>query len=582
MIITALELWKDYKIDEFVFNETLLNEKEIDGILVKSFYFDGESYEGEDGRKEKIRIYAKLYEKSDKEREKKREEESAHLAALGLSSLWSKDAKNAIVVFDDAINSVEYFDFTPYLEKDISVFVVDYAGEAGTKERFTMYPNSFRDGLFEESASHLLHNDEEDDKDDEDEGETFVETKADLRLSRDFIWTTIAIRSCEFLKKLSYNQVGFLGVGEGGATVYRALIFDNVFTCGVTLFSHSDDMEDMEDDALSPASYAHHIKKPLFIQVSSNEQNNSLDYMSDIFRAAPKDKAWFSVSPRVARAISKNYKDNILKFFELCFKDEEETVVFFLKAKGSERVLYFEFSLDGEEWVEDSVKLYLAYSQENSSYRNWKKTTFERVGKNEFISKVKVYDENKPVFAFLSATMKNGLVVSSEIVRANPKSHNIKAENANQKRLIYDADEMGVAEWMVLYESEKGALVTTEEGPFGIQGVTSSINILSTFALADPYHIPHIGAILQIMLANMGENKEITFAITVKNEIDGEVVHEKYLSTKELARRNEWETITLEKKDFRKGEKVLAIDGNIITLEIWANDKFLVSSVKWI
>ncbi|MCL2862103.1 MAG: hypothetical protein FWE22_06810 [Firmicutes bacterium] len=581
MIVTPIELWKDYKIDEFVFDETLLNVKEADGVLVKSFYFDGEK-EG----KEKIRIYAKLFEKCDKEREKEREEEKEKLAALGLSSsVWSKDMKKAVVVFDDAFHSVDFFDATPFLEKGISVFVVDYAGETEMKERFTMYPNSFKGGLFEGDEDLGQWNAEDEEEGGETPGvsnKSFDETKDALKKSQQYIWTTIAIRSCEFVKKLGYNQVGFLGIGEGGSSVCTALNFDNVFTCGAILFSHSGGSDEMEEEALSSASYAHHIKNPLFIQVSSNEQNNSLDYMSDIFKVAPKDKALFSISPRAARTLSKNYQGNILNFFELCFKDEFDTTVFYLKAKGSERVLYGEFSLDGENFKEDSIKLYLAHSEENSSYRNWKKSPFERVGKNEFLSKIKIYDEIKPVFAFVSTTMQNGLVISSEVLKINPKSHNIKAEKAVQKRLIYDADEMGVAEWMVLYEGEKGAQVSIKEGPFKIKGVTSSINILSTFSLADPSHASHEGAFLQIMLANMGGSEDITFALTVKNEINGEVFHEKYLSTKSLTRKKEWETINLSEGDFRKGEKVLLAGLGAITFEIWANGEFLVSSVKWI
>jgi hypothetical protein len=328
--------------------------------------------------------------------------------------------------------------------------------------------------------------------------------------------------------------------------------------------------------ALDNLSYCPHLKCPLFIQLASNEQNSSLDRMNGLYNATTSPHgSLLSISPKTDRFLAPEEAGNVGTFLDTVFKNAPLVSEPLLTARGSGGSLYLNIAVDISREIE-SVKLYVAHSQPLSAYRHWMNHNIEMTGINEYISKVKVFSESEPVYAFVNVKYKDYLSVSSAVLETVPKHLNVTAAAFILKRRIYDS-EMGVSEWQAAraqaFTGENP--LKTETGPFMIDGVTSDTNALSTFVLADKQYRGEPDASLQLtVFSPLDQTAE--FIITAGKSFT------RYSCFKKLSPGEGWFKISLPAQEFRSPDGFLEDFNEVIVFEVRGESKFLINSVLWV
>jgi len=542
MILTPQQLWKDYDRKAVPLGVATVRTGEDAGSFFRTLYFNGER--AADGV---TRIYAKLYEPK------------------------CRFGNAAVIVFDDIRNTVDGFDPALYLNNGFAVLVVDYAGAKAEKERFTIYPKSL----------------------------AYVNYFLNLSLIEDaltppkescwYVFATMALRAVTFLEETGYEDLFILGVGHGGAQVWKTCYFENTVRAGAAVFSGgprkpSRVLTPEEEKtfltyraAIDSSAYANFIKSPIFMQITSNEQNSSLDRMNELYDAAAEN-TFLSISERANRQIDGSRTDNIVQWFSAVLRGERLPAPPALKAKGSENKLYYDIKVSKPAELAE-ISLFVAHMQKNSAFRNWRVETVQAVSEDEYLAKVDVLSADEPVFAFANVRYKTGLCLSSRMERTIPSALSVAPAPLIMKRLIYDSG-MGLSDWLVL--TNPGAdmklepALSMQKGPFNLEGVVSSSNMLTTFRLADPQYKGRPGASLQFTVFSPG-NQKISFNIRTSEESLS-----KYVCQKELAGEPVWTKLSLSPRDFRGAGGALSDWQNVLTLEIESAETMLVNSLLWV
>ena len=537
MVITPLQLWNNYDRKILPLNKSLVSFSEKDGIKTSYYYFNGEA--AADGV---TRVYAKLVQPAEK-------------------------SDTAIIVMDDVYRGIELFDCDKYLDAGFSVLLVDYAGINPNAARYTIYPKSlFLGNAFEnpDSINSI--------------GET-------VKVSSRYIWATDAMRGITFLEELGYKKIAMIGVGDGGHQVYKAALFENNLVCAAVKYSGTlakTDAELNENElafktALSNISYVPHVKCPILFQITSNEQNSGFDEMNELFVALEENEKFLAVSPRCDKMTEPSQKYNIPRFFSSVINGEKIPKCPTLLFKGSEKNLYAEISADNSFKI-SSATLYVAYSQTVSAYRNWHTQPLEKIGEDEFLSKIPVYSASDPVYAFVNIRYEDSITVSSKTVSVIPSSLRVEPVAAPAIRRLYD-NEMGTSDWIILQNEQAGksddATLTMENGPFDISGVTCSTNKMATLTLADSRFKGNSDSVLQLVIYSP-ENQKLTFSATSSGDFT------KYYCQKQISPVDNWARFSLSPQDFRSESGILQNLSNIITFEIDGESKFLINSVLWV
>ncbi len=537
MVITPLQLWNNYDRTMLPLNKSLVSSSEKDGVKTSYYYFNGEA--AADGV---TRVYAKLAEPTEK-------------------------TDVAILVMDDLGRGIELFDCEKYLSAGFSVLVVDYTGFSENAARYTIYPKSLclaNAELYPDTINSI--------------GET-------VKVSCRYIWATDAMRGITLLEELGYEKIAMIGIGDGGHQVYKAAFFEKNLICAAVKYSGTlCDLEGELDDnelsfktALSNISYVPYVKCPILIQATSNEQNSGFDELNEIFSALEQNEKLIAVSPRCDKMIEPAQKYNIPLFFSATMKGEKLPAAPTISFNGSEKSLYAEISADDSLKI-DSAQLYVAYSQKVSAYRNWHNQPLEKIGGNEYLSKIPVYSVTEPVYAFVNIRYENSLTVSSKTISVIPQSLRVEPVAAPAIRRLYD-NEMGTGNWIILQNerSEKSddATLTMENGPFDISGVTCSTNKMATLTLADSRFKGTSDSVLQLVIYSP-ENQILTFSATSSADFTA------YYCQKQISPVDNWTRFSLSPQDFRSKDGILQNLGNIITFEIDGESKFLINSVLWV
>ena len=541
MILTPQQLWKDYNRKEIPLGATTVNSGESTDCFFRTVYFNGEKVS--DGI---TRIFAKLY---------------VPKYALG---------KSAVIVFDDADRSVDAFDPAFYLKNGLSVLVVDYAGFADFKARFTIYPKSLATAnLFSEEK--ILED---------------FETPA--KESCWYVWTTVALRAVTFLETEDYQDLFFLGIGQGGEQVWKVCYFENTIRAGAIVFSGGAvkpiGVTDLSEEknrgylaykaALDSSAYANFIKSPVFMQITSNEQNASLDRMNELYETAGEHGAYLSISERADRSIDPDRADNISRWFSAVLRGEKLPESPIVSAKGSQNKLYYEIKAFDPAHI-TGISFFVAHAQKNSAFRNWRIESMQMISEEEYLAKVEVLSATDPVFAFVNVQYDNGFCLSSAVEHIIPSSKNVLPETLTFKRLIYDSG-MGLSDWLILNSSGgSNHKLSLQKGPFELEGITSPSHSLTTFRLADPQYKGRADSTLQLTLFSPTA-QTVSFIVTASDRLS------KYTYIKELAINKAWVKLTLSPGDFKGTRGSMINWQEVLTLEIKSAETVLVNSLLWV
>lgn len=529
MILTPQQLWKDYDRKSVPLNPSVAIEGGSEAGRFRYGYFNGEKTP--DGV---ARIFYKLYEPK-----------------------TPAATKAAVIVFDDPEKTVDAFDPAEYLLRGFSVLVVDYTGETDYKPRYTLYPKSLSYANFFKTLSAPAPQD------------------APATESCWYVYAAGALRSITFLESLGYTDLFMLGIGCGGDQVWKVCYLENTVRAGAVVFSGANAAEQnlSYKAALGASAYANFLKAPVFIQITSNEQNNSMDMMNELYEKSAERGSLLSVSERANRVIDPDRADNAAKWFYAKLTKEPLPAPPVLSAKGSQNQLYYEIRVSDASEVAETT-LFVAHAQKNSAFRNWRRQELQRISEDEFLAKSPVLLPGEPVYAFVNVRYKSGFCLSSAVERVIPQTLNIQGEALTFKRLLYDSS-MGFSDWLILNNpGGKSMKLSMEKGPFGLEGVTSPSNVLTTFRLADPQYKGKADSVLQLTVYSPSA-QEVFFYVTSDKLA-------RYLCKKELAPIDAWTKLTFSQSDFKSAGGPLGSWQDVLTFEIESADTVLVSSLLWV
>ena len=538
MVVTSQQLWKDYDRTILPLRKSLISSTEKDGVRISYYYYNGEAaFDGV------TRVYCKLVEPLEK-------------------------ACAAVLVMDEYDRGVDLFDYFEFVKRGFAVLIVDYAGNNPSYSRFTIYPKSLHLGNAYEHLSKINA------------------VEGSVKLSSRYIWATCAMRGITLLEELGYDKVMMLGIGDGGNQVYKAALFENNLVCAAVKYSGT--LENLPDDlsadelafktALSNISYSKYIKCPLLLQITSNEQNSGFDEMNDFFESLEGDDKLLAVSPRCNKMIEPKQRNAVPIFFSSILNSSPLPKTPSISLRGSEKSLYAEISADTTLPI-SSATLFTAYSQKASAYRNWHTQKLQKISENEYLAKVPVYSATEPLYAFVNISYENGLTVSSPTAFVIPKTLNVEGTPAPAVRRLYDT-EMGVSDWIIMpnatvSQNFEDEMLSMEDGPFEISGVTCSTNKMATLTLADSRFQGNFNSVLQLIMFSP-EKQTITFAATSSKGFT------KYYCTREISPVDNWTKFSLSPQDFRSGDGTLQNFSNILTFEISGESKYLINSLLWV
>lgn len=509
-------------------NTYALSKKTENGAVVKDYYFDG--YTTVDGR---VRTYVKIYE--------------------------HPDPKGVVLLLPDADYAVSCKVRDKLHECGFTIAELDYLGRTDKRMRYTFYPQSLdacnSDGIKQ------------------------FDIFADEKYSRWYIWTCISRRAILLLKEMYAEQKLYaLGVGLGGSTVYKLTAFDDGLTACATLLNIIPDVKG-EGNAiinyhasLDNYAYASISRVKLFMAIASNDEDGSLDEMSEL-ASGTQSLAHFRIVERGFHSSMVTVCSDLDKFFMTAADPDVNYMRPVITASNSDGNLYFNITINdlaGKPLVSDDnykLNLYVAFCDNSAPYRNWMNINALSLGENKHMAQINVCQSDRAIYTFANVTDGDGVVQSSALLCVIPKSLGVRARAGIAHRKIYDGS-MGKDCWA----SQNGGAISLVSGPYGIEGVTSETNNIVTFKPGDPLFRVSADTLLQIMVAGNPQ----TLSVKVN---DGE---NDYVSTVEIAGAEDWHKFSLTHSNFKSENGMLADWSKILTLEFTSDEKFIIGSVLWV
>lgn len=475
----------------------------------------------------------------------------------------------AVVYMPDAHRPVSAVDVSYLVRDGYAAVLPDYAGEREDDARYTLYPRSMACANFTPDC--------------------LTEVPDDVRVNCWIIWAETLMRAVTFAASLDGVDAGRIAVAGDGiaaASVLKAAAVDGRVKCAVTLFSPGYRPEETEGRdylsykvALDGAAYAPMIKVPLLMMLSSNEQDDSTDDMSEIFELIPPESgSRLSISERTSHAFGVKQKNNVSLW-----------LAYHLKGIGSvpgapelavsceERRL--RFSVTAPEGCDD-VELFASQAMPRGSLRNWRRTIPEKTENGEYVAYADVYDIKQPVYAFANVCPHGGgMSVSTPVLSRVPALLGVAETPVKSSRLVYDGD-MGTDDWVVQSPLAEKDTLTMVPGPFGIPGVSSSIGTMSTFKIGDAAYRGRGSLLLQIMIYS-AVDQTVTFTVVARGdeEDDG---YTSYSYSATLSPSDEWRKLTLAATDFKSPHAAGMEWENAVYLRVDSDAPVAISSMIWV
>lgn len=525
MVVSPKNLWLTYDRKAAPLNVAEISTADTAFGMEKKVYFDGEVADNCS-----TRIFARLMEVT--------------------------DGKSIVIVLNTPEEDVCESDYPTFIENGWSVLMVDYAGNAFCeKERFTIYPNKMAFANYD--------------------GEKLYAPSELPTDSCQYVWTTVALRAITFAESQGYERIALVGVGIGGAQVFRACAITNTPLCGVSVYSPgfyppADDITQLSNSVgLDVAGYAPLLKTPFFQLCCSNDADSSLDDISTLNEQSSKHNLLY-IAARVGRAFTAEIQSNIDKFLAVYLHSEAtkpNLSMPLVTVSGSENKMYFSLTCN-EQPVE--ARLYVSHGIINSSYRNWRKIPLEMAGEREYIGYTEVYSSDKPVYAFGTILTQSGFLISSNVIKKAPSSLNVTPTTIFKRRLIYDVD-MGLDDF---FTDGRVIKPNIKSGPFGINGICVNNN-LCTYKIGDVAYSGERDGSLQLLLFSPVPQK-IKFSVTDGDQF---LTH---VCEKTVSPNSDWSKVTLAVSDLKSSDSMLFGWDKAIFLRIDTEEEVLINSLLWV
>lgn len=543
-LFTTAALWKNYNRRAQPLETTVIHSIEGDKYTTEYVFFNGDP--SADGC---VRIYAQ-YIKTNKNN--------------GCGIVLMNDVTD---VFDSTYTDM-------LVELGYNVLVIDYVGKRDT-DLYTVYPYSLRGANYFQFPG-TVH--------------TLPDNPKETCWC---IWATLMLRGVTFLEQQPEitGKIGIFGVRTGGFQVWKAAFVEPELACGIALFNTGylegftfDGMKQVQyNTCIDNIPYASEVRVPVLIEAASNASDNSIEYMSNLYNGIKNPNCVFSIGERRDELLNREQIDNISIFLGYYMQGKntlpEQPLI---TVRESEHGLYYDIKIDTSLPVSD-VKLYVSQGDMPFSYRNWHSYPITPVSDGDYISRINVNAPKEALCSFVTVKYADTLRISSELINNVPFLMNVYPSPVAKSHLLYSEQE-GVDDWTVLVKRNTPKTVENigsasidpylGEGPYGIKGVTSDLNTISTFKFGE-YKYRFEGKTFMQMTAYTEHGVRVTVTVTVNR--GGKFENYKYYT--HVVGFKEWVKINLSAEEFRNGSVRLDNFDGINCFRVESDEKILINSI---
>ena len=540
-ILTPQDIWRGYNPDALPLAVSVLTDKTANGMRTILAYYNGKITT--DGA---VRVFVRVF------------------ARAG-----GKGKLPAIVIMPDASGAQIDKAVLDFIKKGYVVIVPDYLGKGGkTSSIHTMYPPSLESSNFSY--------------------ECFSERLSDVRRSAWIVWTEIFMRAVTYARSLSFvdkNKVAAIGFGISSSAAIKLAAVDSRVCCVISMYSSGYNVEGTSEVDLKykagvlDKAYAPLIKVPFLMMISSNDYNNSLDYMSELFALIEQPDSRLSISEKKNHSVGYKQRNNIDLFLEYCMSGRKGDIPKnprLIMSTADHKLYYTVKSPEPEA----DVNLFTAVDKREQRLRNWHLERLVVEGPGESTCCASVIDPKIFVHVFANVNYESGFSFSTTVASLQPGIRGVRGSDVTFNRLVYDND-FGTDDWLSLLVNVGENEINMQEGPFGIEGVHADSNELSTFKISDASNLGQEGLDLQVTLySSVGQ--EIFFKISAYEQIANEEKLIEFTAIKEAFPENGWSKIRLSPLDFKSSAGARLHWDHAALLKISAKDDFMVSSLLWV
>jgi hypothetical protein len=474
----------------------------------------------------------------------------------------------SIIVMNDVAAPLSRKHVDLFLLRGYHVLLLDYAGKRADKGYYTVYPDSLS------LANYFLDSD------------CVVKTSSKLKTTCWYVWTTVMLRGITFLESLpetDASKINLFGEKLGAFQVWKTAYVEPAVCCGIALNNSGYVAKPFDEDSsfffqtcLDNINYAQQITVPVLIQVSTNANDNSMDYMNNLYTVIKSAKCKFSISERSNDEIGYYQKDNI-EIFMSYFNFDKAALPFYpeIKPRQTGHDLYYDVKVDESMQVEE-IELFVSQGIENDAFKNWHSYKMLPADSG-YTAKVSVADNREEISAFVNVKYENSLSVSSEIIKNIPLLIGVKNSPITRTRLLY-TPEYGLDEWTSLKGMNVNEpVLKMRKSSMGISGVSSISNSLTTYKLGDPSFSGVNKSTLQILLYSK-KNQGITFTVTQQDDNS----FTEYYYTTHLFANSEWVKLDLSADMFKSMGGTLENWDKIVAFTVESEAQIIVNSLIWI
>ena len=542
---TPISLWKDFEPESYPFEEKLFKQETIDGFVVDTYVFTGEKTDTQS-----CRVLSKVVFKPSKK-------------------------KLPVIIVVNPFERIDLNLLMHWAKQGYVAMAIDYLGESDAHEGLmTIYPSSMDYGNYNQAKDKLYS------------------VNGDARKSCWYIWTLNTRRAIAFAKTLENvdaQNVGIYSVYGGNIITLQTMAMDKNVTTGAVMYGNLWDEFDsiapvnsndpiaikeyremMENNdewlaAISPQSYLSYIKQPFFTCVGTNSPKTDMDKTYDsLARMSNDGNGIVLFEPRAMGSMRSVYIKNLEKWFaqHLLPTDskfdmqEVDIIIDSCINEGDVQIV----AQSNTHFVSLDV-YYCRDKQKVKGSRNWVKQTMQKTKDGAYVSTLKLYDAKTPVIAFCNATFKNGVTISSNLLKFVPEKKFAEQQiNVLQRTPVVYMGSWGTAEFtsMALSKTQKGSFVDENpisevSGPFNIVGLSGTR--MGSFVVSDD-------------CMQISQNSLLLFDVCSKAEQDlnvyflvdwGKETLTVYRHTCKLKGGFNWQKISLSAEDFKDETHVKSI-----------------------
>lgn len=558
-ILTPITLWKDFD-DSLPFEEEIVSQRELDGVLYREVYFLGR--ETQCGR---VKIYAKYYTPADEER-----------------------FPVVLVMFEAGFPCDEQF-VKMLINGGYGVLAVDYCGNMGAGKH-TVYPSDVEYANYLRVGSAMEH----------------VDTTA--KETSWYEWTAVARYAARWLsEREEVTKTGAVGLRTGGEILWKIAPYAPI-SCFVSVGAAGwlayRDMEKFSSEnnqifseerhrfiaGIDSQSYAPHVKCPVLLLCAINDKKCNYDRVYDTFQQInPEVEKAILYSAHGNGLIGHRSTDNLFLFLDKylkghsvylskpitcnAFRDENDTF--------QVRVKY--------DPMGEAMECGVFFTENTSTYkaRDWTLVLNDSLTETEknaasVVLPLEVYEGSDKALMYAFVHYSNGFSITSKIQEVVLGE---KHKGRMRSRILFTGEDgtVGFAAFRRrarsiadCFCSKENVEVNLAPGYGGILGISAKTGIIS-YRVSEPRFEPHEGALFQFDVWSESDSSVRVIFFTDAEEQTG------FEAEFAVEGGGKWKKVCCESGDF-KGAKGLPLSDftSAVSVVFLGKGDVLINNVIWL